>query len=302
MSAEAERLGAAVGDRVLLLRERHADDLDAAMLGEIEAQPTPTATDVEHALAWPQVQLGGQMPFLGKLRLVEAGDAVFPEGAGILQVGAEEERIEPAVEVVVGMDVLARPAERVHLPQAAGRQPPGADGHHRQWRQRIVEVLEDHHQEVEDRPLLDDQAAVRERFAEPEVGIADDNRFGLGTGEAYAHGLAPPVAEGKCPALGVDDFQRPLANGLGQIRLQCGIHRVSVPAVDALPLPRIARRRPSAPADDKPDLGLVSSRWDAVKIRRFPALRQCRRLLPRRSLHPRPPEPLLPPPRRRPPR
>ena len=37
--------------RVLLLRQRHASDLGAGDLGEIEREPAPAAADVEHALA-----------------------------------------------------------------------------------------------------------------------------------------------------------------------------------------------------------------------------------------------------------
>ena len=214
---EAKLLGAAVGDGVLLVRERHADHLDVAMLGEIEAQPAPARADVEHALARLQVQLGGEVALLGVLRFVEAGDAVFPIGAGILQVGVEEERIEPSVEVVVRMDVLLRPAERVDLPETAGGQPPAADGDHPPRRQGVARIAEDHREEVEDRPLFDDHPPFGELLAELEIGVVDDRRLGLAAGEAHAHGLGPPVAEGVLVTLGIDDLERSLANGLCQI-------------------------------------------------------------------------------------
>ena len=48
------------------------------------------------------------MPFLGQLRVVERLIGVFEIGAAVLPVGIEEQRIEPAVEVVMMRDVLPR--------------------------------------------------------------------------------------------------------------------------------------------------------------------------------------------------
>ena len=52
-------------------------------------------------------ELGGEVPFLAHLRLVELDVRRLEIGAGILQVAVEEERVEPPVEVVVVGDVVA---------------------------------------------------------------------------------------------------------------------------------------------------------------------------------------------------
>ena len=75
-------------------------------------------------------ELGGEVPLLGELRLLEVGFVVLEIGAGILLVGIEEERIEPAVEIVVVGDVPPRLAGRVDLAEAAGEvAEAGADLH-----------------------------------------------------------------------------------------------------------------------------------------------------------------------------
>ena len=117
----------------------------------------------------------------------------------------------------MGVDILLRPARRVDLPEAARKQPPATDGDHLPRRQRVVGVAEEHHQEIEDRPLFDDQPAVGELLAKLQVGVVDDGRFGLGAGEAHADRLGSPLAEGVRVAFGVDDLQRSLSDGPGQI-------------------------------------------------------------------------------------
>ena len=60
------------------------------------------------------------MALLGELRLVERLIGRLEIGAGILPVGVEEERVEPAVEIVVVRDVAPRAAARIELLQVAG--------------------------------------------------------------------------------------------------------------------------------------------------------------------------------------
>ena len=105
---------------MLLLRQRHAGDVDAAAVGEVEAEAAPARTDVEHLHAGLKGELGGEVPLLGELRRLEVGLVVFEIGAGVLLVGVEEERIEPAVEVVVMGDVPPCAARGVELAEAAG--------------------------------------------------------------------------------------------------------------------------------------------------------------------------------------
>ena len=51
-------------------------------------------------------QLGGEVAFLGELRVVERLLGMLEIGAAVLPVGVEEERIEPPVEIVVMRDVV----------------------------------------------------------------------------------------------------------------------------------------------------------------------------------------------------
>ena len=106
---------------MLLLRQRDAGDVGAGDLGEIEPEPAPAAADVEHASDRARSQqLGGEMPLLGELRVVERLSGVLEIGAAILPVGVEEERVEPAVEIVVMRDVAARALARIELLRGGG--------------------------------------------------------------------------------------------------------------------------------------------------------------------------------------
>ena len=77
-------------------------------LGEIEAEPAPAGTDIEHAVARPDQELGRQMALLGELGVVERRIRRVEIGAAILPVGIEEQRVEPAVEIVMVGDVARR--------------------------------------------------------------------------------------------------------------------------------------------------------------------------------------------------
>ena len=103
--------GAGVRDLQLFRRQRDAGDVGAGHLGQIEAKAAPARTDVEHAVAAPDQELGGKVTLLGELGIVERRrPAVSEIGAAILLVGVEEEGIEPPVEIVMMGDVVPRPA------------------------------------------------------------------------------------------------------------------------------------------------------------------------------------------------
>ena len=127
LQAEIDMLGelpfgeAALGGRELFLRQGDAGHLGAAEIGEIERKAAPAAADVEHLVARLDEKLGGDMPLLGELRVVEALALVFEIGAGILPVRIEKQRVEPAVEIVMVGDVAACPAGFVALLPAADR-------------------------------------------------------------------------------------------------------------------------------------------------------------------------------------
>ena len=61
----------------------------------------------------PMQQLGREMALLGELGVVERLIGRFEIGAGVLPVGIEEQRIQPAVEIVVVRDIATRPAGRL---------------------------------------------------------------------------------------------------------------------------------------------------------------------------------------------
>ena len=100
-------------DCELFLRQRDAGDPRAAVFGEIERKPAPAGADVEHALAGLDQQLGREMALLGELGVVERLVGRLEIGAAVLPVGVEEQRVEPAVEVIVMSDIAsrARPAD-----------------------------------------------------------------------------------------------------------------------------------------------------------------------------------------------
>ena len=72
---------------------------------------------------WPRFeqQLGGEVALLGELGVVERLLGMLEIGAAVLPVGIEEQRIEPAVEIVVMRDVAPRAAGRIELRAAGAR-------------------------------------------------------------------------------------------------------------------------------------------------------------------------------------
>ena len=115
-------------------------------------------------------ELGGEMALLGELRVVERLVRVLEIGAAVLPVGVEEQRVEPAVEIVMMRDVAPCAPARIELPQAAleiAQQPLRP----RPVR-RMPSVLAEHDGEhVSDGALLDDEGAIHVGFAELEFGI-----------------------------------------------------------------------------------------------------------------------------------
>ena len=242
---------------------------------------------------WPGLQreLGREVTLLGKLGLVEVGDAVFPIGAGVLQVGVEEERIEPAIEVVVRMDVLLRDGSSVFIcrkRRVARRQPPTAiAGHGGSALPRVVGRS----------PSGSRRSTPPRRSARPSANSSPSLRSGSRTTAASASALVkrtrtgpwPSVAEGVDLALGVDDLQRSLADGLRSDMISAwnssGVR------------PRQSQSFPSheqpagdcvAPADDNPDSGAASTLAAALRILAVSSVSAVLRRLPRRPLRPRP--------------
>ena len=165
------------------------------------------------------------MPLLGQLRVFQAGYTVLEVGAGILHVRVEKERIEPAIEVVVRVNVLARLASGVVLVRAPGQVAPGADGKRRPGDVLEMGVLDNEQQEVVDRSGLDDQLAVGESFADLQLRVVRDGALGFFTGETHADGHAGAVAESVRRAACVDDLQGTVLNSAGEKARQHSVHR-----------------------------------------------------------------------------
>ena len=163
------------------------------------------------------------MPLLGELRVVERLAGAFEIGAAVLPVGVEEQRIEPAVEIVVMRDVAARAPARIELLEAAvqvAQQPL------RPRPVRHLGALAEHDgKHVGDRALLDDERAVHVGFAEFELGIEQNGPFGRARGKTYRYRLAGAVAESQNRAArGGDPECPPPDKGLEQ-KLKQPVHR-----------------------------------------------------------------------------
>ena len=117
----------------------------------------------------PTKQLGREVPLLGELGVVERLTGRFEIGAGVLPVGIEEQRVEPAVEIVVVGDVaLARRAPVELL------EPPPDIPHHRSGASpgrcaACSRATRSSRSAIE--PCLHHEGAVHVGFAELELGI-----------------------------------------------------------------------------------------------------------------------------------
>ena len=214
---------ARLGDLELFVRQGHAGDIGASGLGQIQRKSAPAGPDVEHALAALDQQLGGEMPLLGKLGVIQRRVGAFEIGAAILPVGIEKQRIEPAVEIVMALDVAPGTAARIELLNVADdvAQQPLRLGPAR----RHFGLVEDNRQDVRDGAFLHHQRSVRIDFAERQFGIEQEVSLGGRSGEAYRDGLSRAVAESKPPPIGQGHFQGAPPDELAETELEQTIHR-----------------------------------------------------------------------------
>ena len=152
-------------------------------------------------------------------------DAILEVRAGILHVVVEEELIEPPVEVVVVVDVLARTARRVDLVQPADESAIAGAEAEPPRRRQALDIGLSQIQEVVDRPDLHDHAAVHVVLAELQVGVKHDLPLGGCLGKADAHEFAGVIAEAMGLTIGIDDLKRPLGNHPLQECVQQSVHR-----------------------------------------------------------------------------
>ena len=112
LDADVDQVGDALGGHPLLgvggllLRQGDADDLDAVRPGRMQREGAPTATDVQHAHAFLQAELAGDVIALGELGRAEVVHALTPVGAGVRHRLAQHHLIEVVADVVVMGDRL----------------------------------------------------------------------------------------------------------------------------------------------------------------------------------------------------
>ncbi len=215
--------GAGVRHLQLLGRKRDAGDVGAGHFSQIETKAAPAGADVEHAVAGVDQKLGGDMAFLGKLGFVKARIRRLEIGAAILLVGIEEERIEPAVEIVMARDIVPRATAWIELLGVPDQvsQPPLQLGPARQ----DIGLAEQDRQRIRDRTLFDDECPLHVDLAQREFWIEQDSPFGVGGEESDGYRFAGAIATGKTgPARG-RERHRPAANELRQKVTQQTVHR-----------------------------------------------------------------------------
>lgn len=78
----------------------------------------------------------------------------------------------------------------------------------------IIEIAEHNLQEVVDRALLDNQAAIHVGLADGQCRVEEQALLGPAVGDAGGDGVAPPVAEGMGSAIGVGQAQISRRNDL----------------------------------------------------------------------------------------
>ncbi len=122
-------------------------------------------------------------------------------------------------------DVLPGAERRVPLPEPPRRDAQSIDDAHPPPIGPVPPIFcSTTAREVVDRALVDDEAAIHERFAELELGIEHHGPFGRLAREAHADRLAAAVAETVQAALASMISSDPLARTLLQIAGEQPIH------------------------------------------------------------------------------
>ena len=163
-------------------------------LGEIERKTAPATADIEDVGARINEKLGGKMALLGELGVVERLVVGLEIGAAILLVGVEEERVEPAVEVVVVSHIAPRPRTQIELLN------PAKQVAHEACRQRPFGssdafLPQQDCERIRDRAFLDHECSVHVSLAESQLGIEQDCALGSCVGEAHGDRRPAAVAE-----------------------------------------------------------------------------------------------------------
>ena len=98
---------AGAGDLDLFFRQaRSRDARRARRAGEVDGEPAPSASDIQHSAGGLKSKLCGDMPFLGELSILQRLRRILEVRTRILIVGIKEQPVEGFVEVVVMSHVL----------------------------------------------------------------------------------------------------------------------------------------------------------------------------------------------------
>src|SRR3984893_407126 len=177
------------------------------------------------------------MALLRDLRVVQRHALVLEISARILPVGVEEERIEPAVEVVVMMNILARASARIELCGAAAEIARGSNGE-RGKRRRGRVLRFDEIEKIGERALGDAEALVHIGFAEPEIGIGQNPQQRGRAVEGDGNWFAGSVADRE-RAFGAEQYlQRSPPHALSHYAFKPPLHdrtRPQPPSKSSLP-------------------------------------------------------------------
>ena len=171
--------------------------------------------------------------FLPQLGFIEAHLRRLEIGAGILEVRIEEERVEPPVEIVVVRGIVAGTGPVVRDVHAPGQAAEAGQDVREPARTRVLFVRQDQREEIVDRPVLDGEAAVHERFAELHLRVEDDGALDGGRGKADRDGRRAAVAEAMDLARRIDDRERAHANRRIEECAQQPVHRPRHQCVEA---------------------------------------------------------------------
>ncbi len=134
------------------------------------------------------------MSLLGELRVLERGIGCLEIGAGILPVAVEEQVIERARQIVVMGDIGFRLADRIVLvePFQGDSELVEEFGCAGIW--PILDILQEHFEQIIDRPVGELDLAIHVSLAEEAVGIENDLRRRAPVEEFEAGRPARPVA------------------------------------------------------------------------------------------------------------
>ncbi len=160
---------------------------------QLKRQAAPATSYIEHAGAGLQTQLRGDVTLLLGLGQFKTFVAILEIGAGVLQVGVEEEAIEFLGEVIVVGEITG-------------------DG-------------SPHHQEVAQRTLFQDKRAVHVGFTHAQHGVGQYAPWNSGIREPDARRWRVVRAEDMPLSPGIDNHERAMLYGTPERRgekVECG--------------------------------------------------------------------------------